>query len=194
MIPKPWLMLVAVILTIMGCAASTARPQYGSTTSPLALATRALQLPHIAAGGSCPQAKVSRPSPYSGTGLGQGPVYAVGGQDLRADAGGLTKVLWAADPKYAGPVRIRGGQLDGTHEMLFNVSDGNTWTGPPVQTLTTRDGEFELYTELDFQAAGTRTGTPWRYWPSYSHVDAPGCYAWQVDGDSFTEIITISVS
>ena len=32
-------------------------------------------------------------------------------------------------------------------------------------------------------------GTSWRSFPSYTRLKAPGCYAYQVDGDGFRTII-----
>jgi hypothetical protein len=151
-------------------------------------------LPHLAAGATCPRAKVSRPSPSSGYGLGDGPLYAIGVEGLPSDPAGVTKILWAADPTYNGPVRIRGGQLDGAGILLFEAPDANTWAGPPVKLLQTPNGELALVPELDFERAGTATGAPWRYWPSFTYVAGPGCYAWQVDGVGFTELITVTAT
>ena len=136
---------------------------------------------------------MSRPSPYSGDGLGNGPAYAMlGGQDLVADPNVVTKVLWVVDPKYGGPVRIRGAQLDGTHSLLFEAG-GNHWGGAPIKTLERSGGAINLFPELDLQEPGTPTGAPWRYWPSDTYAESPGCYAWQVDGLSFTELIVVAV-
>ncbi|HEX3873332.1 MAG TPA: hypothetical protein VHW26_04230 [Solirubrobacteraceae bacterium] len=64
---------------------------------------------------------------------------------------GAQKVLWAAAPRYAGPVLIR--QL---------LAAGATSSGEP---------------------AG------WREWPSYTRLRAGGCYAYQVDGTTFSTVI-----
>jgi hypothetical protein len=151
-----------------------------------------MKVPYLVHGATCPQSRISRPSLYSGDGLGNGPAYAIGGQDLQSDPNGVTKVLWFVDPKYGGPVRIRGAQLDGTHGLLFEAG-GNHWSGAPVKTLDRSGGVINLFPELDLLEAGTPTGAPWRYWPSYTYADSAGCYAWQVDGLSFTELIVVAV-
>jgi hypothetical protein len=80
------------------------------------------------------------------------------------------KVLWVADPRYAGPALIRGRQIDGSDELRFE------WGSEPAAEL--------WFTELN----GT-TDDGWRDQPSYTRVRAPGCYAYQVDGLDFTEVI-----
>jgi hypothetical protein len=190
-----WLVPVACTALISGCSLAPSQPPVSSTTpsasqmasSTLAdLTSRPMKVPHLAPGATCPQSKMSRASPYSGDGLGTGPAYAItGGQDLVADPNVVTKVLWVVDPKYGGPVRIRGAQLDGVHGLLFEAG-GNHWSGAPVKTLERSSGAVNL-------EAGTPTGAPWRYWPSYTYAESPGCYAWQVDGLSFTELIVVAV-
>lgn len=198
-----WLATLASAVALAGCSFSPDQPPLSKTTpspSPVstgaftALADRPMRLPHLAAGASCPQATLSRPSPDFGYGLGDGPVYAIGGQDLRSAPSSVEKVLWAANPSYTGPIRIRGGQLDGAHNLLFESSSGNEWRGAPAKVLQTPNGVFDLDSELDFQAPDNPTGAPWRNWPSYTYVGSPGCYAWQIDGVSFTELIEVAVS
>ncbi len=198
-----WLATLASAVALAACSFSPNQPPLSRTTpspSPVStgaftvLADRPMRLPHLAAGASCPQATLSRPSPDFGYGLGDGPVYAIGGQGLRSAPSGVTKVLWAANPIYTGPIRIRGGQLDGPRNLLFDSSSGNEWRGAPAKVLQTPNGVFDLDVELDFQVSGTSTGAPWRNWPSYTYVGSPGCYAWQIDGVSFTELIEVAVS
>lgn len=119
-------------------------------------------------------------------GLGDGPVYAVAGQRVKSSPTNSNKVLWVADPAYTGPIRIRGGQLDGDGKLLLGGPLHNYWSGQPVTV-----GRDTLYPELDLLEPGTPTGAPWRAWPSNTYIATPGCYAWQVDGLGFTEIIPI---
>jgi hypothetical protein len=122
-------------------------------------------------------------------GLGSGPIYVLNGQLLSSDAEHPQKVAWISDPKYTGPVRIRGGRIDGSGELLLGGPD-NHWTGPPVKTV---DGT-DLYPELDFLDSHTISRSGWRVWPSATYVAMPGCYSWQVDGLGFSEIISVHVT
>jgi hypothetical protein len=70
-----------------------------------------------------------------------------------------TKVLWTI-PRYYGAVLIRGGQLDGTNAMGFDV--GPQWTDSVLPGLRFVGPEIGLH-------------------PAATFVRAPGCYAYQVD-------------
>jgi hypothetical protein len=100
----------------------------------------------------------------------------------------LNKVAWGAYPSYSGPIRIRGGRIDGSGQVLFESFD-NRWSGAPVKTF---EGTH-LYPELDFlESNSTAANVPkgWRMWPSLMHIATPGCYGWQVDGLGFTKVFT----
>jgi len=71
---------------------------------------------------------------------------------------GVAKVLWEVDGTLAGPVLVRGRQLDGPNELRFE--------DPAVPELVLPD---------------YGRGNPWRDYPSYTRVRAPGCYAYQID-------------
>ena len=154
------------------------------------LAGRPLKLTRLAPGQPCPRSSPRQTDPQRfGMGLGDGPVYAVAGQRVKSSLTTGNKVLWVADPAYAGPIRIRGRQLDGDADLLLGGPLHNYWSGQPVKHIS----GFDLYRELDLLESGTPTGAPWRAWPSETYIATPGCYAWQVDGLGFTEIITIQV-
>jgi hypothetical protein len=36
---------------------------------------------------------------------------------------------------------------------------------------------------------GPTYGSPWANWPSYTRIQTAGCYAYQVDGLTFSEVI-----
>jgi hypothetical protein len=100
------------------------------------LARRPLKLPRLASGKSCPQSKLRQPDPQRfGIGLGDGPLYAIAGQGVRSSPTTGNKVLWVADPASAGPIRIRGGQLDGDGEVLLGGPLHNYWSGQPVKRV-----------------------------------------------------------
>jgi hypothetical protein len=85
------------------------------------------------------------------------------------------RVTWTATPGYTGPVLIRGRRLGGSGAVGF--------------------GEGHVpYDELQLLAAGT--GAPamsggGRAWLSVTRVRSPGCYAYQIDGTSFSSVIVI---
>lgn len=97
-----------------------------------------------------------------------GPIYPDLGDRVIA-AGTLAKVLWFARPSYQGPILIRGRQIDGSGVVTFGTGSDT----------------------LRLASAGTDTSSSagWRSWPSYTFVAMPGCYAYQVDGDTFSETI-----
>jgi hypothetical protein len=80
------------------------------------------------------------------------------------------KTLWFTEPSYQGPVRIRGARIDAPGPIAFGEGpDLAELIFPPGPTLNGRDG--------------------WRTAPGGTYVRAPGCYAWQVDGVGFSNII-----
>jgi hypothetical protein len=134
--------------------------------------------------GTCPlTVPVRRVAPSYGNALGLGPVYPiVGGPDATVSfvyppppttaypkGFGGQKVLWAIGPAYTGPVLIRGRQLDGTNPLWFQVGGGGSAL-PEMQLPPS-------------------TAPGWRDWPSATLLTKAGCYAWQVDGMSFSTVI-----
>ena len=144
---------------------------------------RPLHIPRIEAGGPCPVASadpkgdLSRLGGYVGTAWGRGPAYPGGLGDVRPVLGfrwpasesafapsewSGNKILWIVAP-YRGPgILIRGRQLDGPNELRFNR--GNI----PARSLRL-----------------VRPGGN----PTFTRVRAPGCYAFQIDGATFSRIV-----
>ncbi len=81
------------------------------------------------------------------------------------------RVTWHASPIYSGPVLIRGRQLGGAGAVGF--------------------GEGHMpYDELQLLDSGQGAPRgPGRWWLTFTRVEHPGCYAYQVDGTSFSEVI-----
>jgi hypothetical protein len=128
----------------------------------------------------------------TGAAAGPGPVFAVTGDPRHHGTvimtfppdpiGGFARsqysgqrILWLVAPSYDGPILIRGWQLDGTHPVRFSTVDG------------------PLLTELQLPP-GTNFGGGWRQRFVYVRVRIPGCYAWQIDGTSFSYTITFRVT
>jgi hypothetical protein len=83
------------------------------------------------------------------------------------------RVTWTAAGGYKGPVLIRGRELGGSGAVGFG--EGRT-PYDELQLLDTGHGA----------PAASGGG---RAWLSYTRVRAPGCYAYQVDGTSFSSVI-----
>jgi hypothetical protein len=157
------------------------REVFGGDSVLVAKSKELPKLPALAPGSPCPTAHGHPISPSFGLGLGDGPAYPVGLESTGIlqyappanfdshDWGGQ-KVLWAVDtPHYSGVVLIRGHQLNGPNELRFERGDV-----PPTELRIT-------------PFPGTPDG--WTGQPSYTRVRAPGCYAYQIDGLTFSQHI-----
>jgi hypothetical protein len=114
-------------------------------------------------------------------GLGDGPAYPVGlgtegildelepPRRFESKEWGGQKVLWVIDPDYDGPLLIRGRRVVGAGDVRFDEGD----VPPKEIRLPAEDAPDER----------------WRERPSYTRVRAPGCYAYQVDGKGFSDVI-----
>lgn len=80
------------------------------------------------------------------------------------------RVTWFASSAYTGPILIRGREVGGPHAVGFGL--GNV----PYDQLQVKD------------SAGPASGGT-RQWPTFSRVRGAGCYAYQVDGTSFSDVI-----
>lgn len=185
---------VSASLTIVSVAT-------GATDIPPAtwasLRARPLRLPSLAPGVACPAASGRVVEPSYGPVIGDGPAYIVGmGTDgvlhatgpMPGDAGsaswGNQFSMFIIAPTYSGPVLARGHQLDGPHALLFNGGLDQIAGFSPA-TLT-------LLSQLRIEG-GTAFGSPWANWSAYLRMQAPGCYAIQLDGLSFSEIVVFRV-
>ena len=186
-------LLVAACGSSRATTTNPATPPPPATTTPdvwAALRQRPLNLPWQAPGTLCPTTPARQVSPDFGPAFGSGPVYTVFGTDearLRygydgefegSDWGG-NKVLWVSSPDYHGPALIRGYQVDGTNEVRFERG-----AEPPA----------ELQFPLEGSGSSPDLEPGWRQLPSYNRVRAPGCYAYQVDGLDFSEVILFEAS
>ncbi|MDG4794518.1 hypothetical protein [Micromonospora sp. WMMD1082] len=163
-------------------SALTAAPPPASApaTSPADLAAPPLRLPTAGPGDHCP---VTEPRPWSDTSqasrvLGPGPLYPVADyftdgvlqlrdQDRERDGRYTKKVRWIASG-YTGPVLVRAARIDapGAAAAAF------AYTGEP------RDGgHYAVLTGPETDLPATTT------------VSGPGCYAYQVDGTTFSVTI-----
>jgi hypothetical protein len=154
---------------------------------------RPLQLPTLQPGQACPISPRSTEvtgGRYGVDGaIGAGPVYPILGPSrsllafFRPDEWGRgpwagQKVLWLVRPDYEGPVLIRGRRLGGWQWMRFDRG------ARPGAEIRLEPGETVTWT-------GQQPGSRGR--PSYVRVRAAGCYAVQIDGTSFTEVVVFPV-
>lgn len=152
---------------------------------------RPLRLPRLAPGVRCPTSRVEQALDWSGTygiapGLGPGPAFPVGlargvlriapASAFHSRLWGGQKVLWFVLPSYTGPVLIRGARLDG--KSLVRFEDGAT----PAKELLLSGSQTVI-------PGGVVPPRDARYRPSLTRVQGPGCYAYQVDGTTFSTTI-----
>jgi hypothetical protein len=138
---------------------------------------RPVRVPTLGRNGTCPVAHPANNdfARYGvGHGIGPGPAYPIGvaggtiaitwrGNDVDAALWGVQKVLWFVRPSYHGPVLVRGIGLDNPYTVRFERD-----RIPPA--------ELRL-------PEGTRNR------PSYVRIRKPGCYAFQIDGLTFSRSI-----
>jgi hypothetical protein len=175
---------------LVACSGDSSGPSGSQGPAPTTLANlrqRPLVIRQLKAGESCPAARPHTLSPAFAPGLGGGPVHPVGFRKqgvlvfpyppprnslFAGSEWGGQKVLWVSNPTYDGPILIRGRQLDGANPLRFGQAGAT------------------LLHELAFARGHADNWTGgWRNFPSYTRLRAPGCYAYQVDGAGFSDII-----
>ena len=180
------LVVAAAVFVVLAASASAAQGPRWTWRS----LHRPLHLPRLEPGSACP---VSSPTKIDlgeeGVRFlpGRGPAYPVldkeaalsfwypptpSHQDFYGSGWSGNKVPRWVRGAYHGPVLIRGRQLDGPHLLRFEV-------GRPVPPKEMR----------------IKPGPGWGPWkgardrPSYTRVEAPGCYGYQIDGLAFSSVI-----
>ena len=181
------LVLAAVLGGFIAVNRTSQRPQ-----TPASLLSRPLHFPALQPGSSCPASsgETVHNGYFNGVALGSGLVRVLIGNrgDLRrgqVDVGttksvgwGALETLWFSTPSYEGPFVVRGRRLGGVSRI--EVQPGNDGLGPGSGPLIVSSGP----------TLNTRNG--YRTVPGSTWVTSPGCYAWQVDGSSFSEIIVMN--
>lgn len=189
-------LLAAVVFGVAGVFAWNAfRPlrEVVPATSPTAHTVwetlrRPLQVPSAAAG-ACPSSPIVNIKPVGGGFSGHGSVTARGGGPMfvvaepassfvrlrpsdRTGGGwyGL-KTIFTVNPTYRGPLLVRAVQLAGTGGVGF-----------PGAFNAPRPTDLHLTTPAD-------SGGVWLSWPTVTYVRSTGCFAYQIDGTTFTEVI-----
>lgn len=159
---------------------------------------RPLHIPSIASGAVCPvsdpETRINFTALYGGgRGIGPGPVYPVHydprGPDLylvrlqfppppglagQPSEWNAWKHVWVVRALYQGPVLIRGRQLDGANDVRFGAE-------------TTPSTEHRLL------ATPRQLSGRFRFERTFSRVRTPGCYAYQIDGTTFSYLVVFEV-
>jgi hypothetical protein len=85
------------------------------------------------------------------------------------------KTHFVSLPSYRGPFLIRARRLD--HSGTIALGPTPTEAGP-----------------LIVPAGPAANGTAgWREFPYFTFVRSPGCYAWQIDGRTFSDIVVVQI-
>jgi hypothetical protein len=175
-------------LILVACQTGSQVPQQPGSfpmgTTITELPGRLLSLPKIATGSPCPTSAVSQPTPQYGPSLGAGPAYMLVPHGLAAGRVSVSHLLIA--PTYSGPLRLRGGRLDGPGEMLFE-STGQNLSSDQGKMVTLATERRLLYSEV--VVGGSTSPNEWRFNSGGSYESAIGCYGWQIDGSNFSEQI-----
>jgi hypothetical protein len=154
-------------------------------SDPWAPLERPLSFPILRAGAHCPRSRGGSAAPRVGFTLGPGPAYPVLGtsapdgvvrlgDDFQRGGWYLHKTIWAVSSRYRGRVLVRGRQIDGSGSMRFGFG----------RRLFVRRPQLRL---------GPAIKPGWRLAGSYTFVHGAGCYAFQVDGLSFSRILVFEV-
>jgi len=175
------------------------------------LRARPLDFPTLLPDGSCPVTTQPTKDVYFKKGPNQiitevvfgnhGPIYGLGGPETTGDHGYYYRVTYLSDAKYQGLALVRGRQLDGTQQLMF---DGPMATGSLVTTDTVygpgTSTQFfdELLLPPGPASIPVLPRTPasirvWRQWHVTQGVPGAGCYGFQLDGPSFHDTFVVSV-
>ena len=151
---------------------------------------RPLHLPRLAAGQQCAVSSGRPARTYSSafgsaSALGQGPAYpvvdVVEGRVRERPTGRpgtrrfVFKALWIISPSYRGPLLVRGDRIDAPGSMRFRF---NHPTATPDMRIP----------------AAPRNYAMWRSAPSNTVVSGHGCFAYQIDGTSFSTVVILRTS
>jgi hypothetical protein len=183
--PKAMVLVgLATAFAVAGAAASAASSSLGSDAP-----HRPLHLPHLLPGKRCPISP-SQTARWGTDGLqtltGRGPAYLIGGGRIsialsaRDSLGWYgQKTPWAIRRSYAGPILVRGARIGRRGQVRFAYGYG--------------DHLRELHWD-----AGADQGLPadpgFRFLASGTLFRGAGCYAYQIDGSSFSKIIVVRVT
>jgi hypothetical protein len=192
-------LVAAVMLVLAGGGVYLGVRSPASADRPGSLLARPLHFPSLGPGGRCPVSSGSAASNayFGGDALGNGPVkvlIANSGDVLHGrptlgtgDPGWFVlQTLWFAMPGYDGPFLVRGARLGKAAPIA--VQPGATAFGPGSGPLIVPAGPtLNSYPE----PTGRPSWAGYRTVPGSTWVRSAGCFAWQVDGRGFSEVIVV---
>jgi hypothetical protein len=166
----------------VGAAAAGADPM-------AALTQRPLNLPVLNSTASCPD------SPEApGGGFGAGPVY-LSGQSGWYSGGQVASLM--VDATYAGPLLVRAARLGNASKTQITLADL-----PPTElaNISAKESQHSVAVvsavhtpERGLQLQADLGSPSWRAWFGWLSTSGPGCYALQLDGAAFSEVIVFTV-
>jgi hypothetical protein len=179
--------LTAVLATVLaGCGGhssslpSNTRTSPGATADADTLLARPLKLPVVRSGSACPVTPITSRKVDVVDPRGHGPFY-LGGPMPQGNFP-WNKTVWVLNDGARGPVLFRGGRVDGTGSLKFS---GNPADKSEIGvTLSSGGGVSASFYERVIDSGPDDA--------FFVYPATRGCYALQVDGASFQDVIVIS--
>jgi hypothetical protein len=215
-------LVIVVALLTLACGATShggpltasspaADPSVAPASNLADMRGRPLHLPALGSNQACPITPSHDLAPVvngekskgPGFGFGPGPAYLSG--IVQIYPGGFDNEIWLIEPTYDGPVLVRGQRINGNglvefeEPITFRTGDGlssggSPPPGPPVRSVTIGGSSTPFYQELDLPAkTATDAAGFWRMFFARTHIETPGCYAFQLDGVRFSQVIVFQV-
>jgi hypothetical protein len=151
-----------------------------ATASAVTLLARPLKLPAVRSGSACPVTPVSSRKVNVPDPRGHGPFYL--GGPMPHGHFPWNKTGWVLADGARGPVLFRGGRVDGTGSFTFSGNPADhAETG---LTVSNGGGVSATFYERMIDPGSENA--------FYVYPATTGCYALQVDGASFEDVIVIS--
>lgn len=169
------------------------------------LRDRPLRLPEMPRGTCTMTPKLSPatanvPGRPSEAALGDGPVYvafraiprlldvfSAERSGLQPSAWPASRTVWISSPRYRGPVLVRGRRVDGRARIGFGHAPA------PTEELRLSAGSWEERTAR-FRPWQRAVEKGWRFADVPARIRKSGCYAFQIDGRSFSDVILFGVN
>jgi hypothetical protein len=140
---------------------------------------RPLALPKVASGAACPVSR-SRTGPVYATHVNPWRVPLPAPENSLATGSGwaVDKTPFLMKKSFRGPFAVRGRQIDGPGEIGFSGPGGRR----PFEAM-----------QFAFDRWGLTAANGERGWGVIVWMTSPGCYAFQIDGVTFSRVIVFRV-